>query len=182
MLVVTQDGLNQAVSASNQGINIKITHVAFGTEGYEPDKEQTSLRSETVRAQVAGGQDVSPNQVHLTAVFDGDEEVAAREIGFFLEDGTLFAVESDPNNVLIYKNQNATIIQAFDLVLDATPPSSVTVDITGDLNMFYGTEFSQFATSINRISIRELQMSNDIEQMKSAINRLGQTVFKEDLV
>lgn len=156
-LIVTQAGLTQALRADSLGISLKITHVALGSEGYRPTKKTTALKNELLRVPVAGGKNVDGNQIHITAVFDQKITIKAREIGFFLEDGTLFAVDSAPVNVLIYKAPSTVLVKAFDLILDAVPLASVTVDLSGDLNLYYVEPFAQMAiTQINnaRRSVR----------------------------
>lgn len=143
---ITQIGLDKAVAASAGGFAVKITHIGAGTSGYNPLRSRQSLSNEVVRVPLAGGRDVSANQVHLTGIFDTGE-FACRELGFYLEDGTLFSVVSHPTNTIFYKTALNKVVQAFDLSLDAVPMDSVTVDTTGDLNLFYATEMSQLATA-----------------------------------
>ena len=146
-LTVTQVGLNKAVQASQGGISLQITHVGLGTQGYVPNKNMTALKNEVARVLIAGGENVASDQVHLTALFDGDEEITAYEIGFYLSDGTLFAVDSDPDNVLVYKHSTAKVVEAFDLILDAVPPDSITVNTSGDLSLYYAESFAVMAVA-----------------------------------
>lgn len=146
-MVVTQAGLNKALSADSLGVSLKITHVAMGGSGYEPDRNVTALKDELVRVAITGGEIVSGNQIHLTAVFAEGLAFIAREIGFFLEDGTLFALESDPTDVLSYKNESTQLIEGFDLVLDTVPPDSISVDVTGDLSLYYASSLAVCANA-----------------------------------
>lgn len=146
-LIVTQAGLNLAISADTQGVGLKITHVAVGGSGYEPLRTAVALKNELLRVPISGGENVAGNQIHLTAVFDEGAAFTAREIGFFLEDGTLFAVESHPTNILAYKREGTRVIEGFDLILDAVPPESVVVDITGDLSLYYATSLAVCANA-----------------------------------
>lgn len=129
-LVITDTGMSKAVNADMQGISLKITHVGVGLNGYEPDSSQTELENEIEVVEIQGGETISPTQVQLTALFDGEDEIQGREVGFYLEDGTLFAVESDPVNVIMYKSGSvgSSALEIFDIVLDSVPPSSVTVN------------------------------------------------------
>jgi phage-related tail fiber protein len=134
-LVVTQVGLDKATQADVQGVNLKITHVAVGLNGYTPDNTKTALQNEFARVAISGGKNINDNQVHLTAMFEGEGEINGREIGFYLEDGTLFAIDSHPTDIILYKSATtgARALEGFDLVLDGVPPNSITVDITGDI-------------------------------------------------
>lgn len=148
-LMVTDAGLAKAIDADAQGISVKITQVALGSVGYEPEPSATALQNEFIRVDVSGGEKVASNQIHLTATFDGKAEIEAREIGFFLEDGTLFAVESDPSSIAVYKSgSNGSIaIEAFDLIFDVVPPQSITVDSPGDLSFYTANATAVMATA-----------------------------------
>ena len=140
-VVITQAGLNAAVSA---GVKIEITHIAVGTSGYTPTRSRKALASEVARVQIAGGEQVSENQWHVTADFT-EGEFAAREVGFFLSDGTLFAVWSHPTNVLFYKTALGRVAQGFDLTLEGVPAENITVQASGDLSFYYAPEFINVA-------------------------------------
>lgn len=142
-VVITQAGLNAAVSA---GVEIKISHVAVGTSGYAPARSRTALASEVARVPVAGAKQVNGNQWHLTADFT-DGVFAVREVGFYLSDGTLFAVWSHPTNVLFYKTALGRVVQGFDLTLDGVPAENITVQASGDLSFYYAPEFTVMATA-----------------------------------
>jgi len=138
MLVVTQAGLDKAVQAGISGISLIITHVAIGANGYEPNKYMTALKNETVRKQLTGGKNVTPNQLQIQALFDDQGvEIIGREIGFFLDDGTLFAIDSHPADIITYKSASngSKALETFDLILDSVPPNSVTVSILGDMTI-----------------------------------------------
>lgn len=163
--VITQAGLNAAVSADSSGIQITITHIGAGTSGYTPTRSRTALSSEAARVPVAGSTKAGPTQWHLTAEFTAGE-FAAREVGFYLEDGTLFAVWSHPSNVLFHKTELARVVQAFDLVLEAVPADAVTVNQAGDLSLYYAPEFmemtiaqTQLAAVMAQTLHRQMQIS-----------------------
>lgn len=188
-LTITQTGLNQAVQASANGISLEITHVALGTAGYTPSRSATSLQAEVAREPIAGGANVSGTQIHLTAIFNDNNQFSAKEIGFFLSDGTLFAVDSHPTDILIYKHSSATLIEAFDLVLDAVPTGSITVNTTGDLNLYYAEEFVNFNRSINGNAYRQVTMQSQLDEqaeqirvLTNAINYLSQQTGANDLI
>jgi len=151
-LVITKAGLEKAIDASLQGISFKITHVGVGTTGYVPNKAQTSLKSESARLAISGGKQINSNQIHLTAMFDGDAEIIGREVGFYLEDGTLFAVDSDPNTIIMYKSgsNGSRALEAFDLILDSVPADSITVDVTGDLVVNFDDKFDELLAFIKK--------------------------------
>ena len=70
-------------------------------------------------------------------LLDNEDEIVGREVGFYLDDGTLFAIDSDPDDIITYKSASSgsKALETFDLVLDSLPPDSVTVTVTGDLTV-----------------------------------------------
>lgn len=135
-LIVTQAGLDKAIQADLAGISLMIAEVGIGTNGYTPDKAMTALQNEILRKVLTGGKPVSPNQIQLQVLIDDDGEIIGREIGFYLDDGTLFAIDSDPVNIITYKSASpgSQALETFDLVLDSVPPDTVTVTLNGDLS------------------------------------------------
>lgn len=129
--VITRAGLAAVFNADSDGVSARITHIALGSDGREPSKYEAALTSEKLRIAVADGERVSDTQIHVTGVVDGDvPEFWVREIGFYLEDGTLFAVWSD-TDPLAYIKSGVPVLLAFDLVLASLPAGSVTVEGTG---------------------------------------------------
>lgn len=156
--VITQAGLDAAVSANSSGINISITHVGAGTGRYSPTRFRTSLDNEISRVAVSGGSKPTSTQMHLTAEFS-EGEFAATEVGFYLSDGTLFAVWSHPSNVLFYKTELGRVLQAFDLVLEALPANNITVNASGDLSLYYAPEFVQMVIGQTELATAHVQSS-----------------------
>ncbi|VVN67280.1 hypothetical protein PS726_00176 [Pseudomonas fluorescens] len=128
--VITTNGLAAIWNADSTGVAAQITHIALGAEGYDPDREQLGLRDERQRVAIADGQRVSDTQIHVTALADGEAEYWVKEAGFYLADGTLFAVWSSPTP-MAYKAAPVPLLLGFDLVLAALPANSVTVIGTG---------------------------------------------------
>lgn len=136
-LIVTQAGLDKAVQAGISGVSLTIAEVAIGANGYEPNKDMTALQNETIRKQLTGGKKVASNQIQLQVLIDDAGEVIGREIGFYLDDGTLFAIDSHPTNIITYKSasQGSKALETFDLILDSVPPNSVAVSILGNMTI-----------------------------------------------
>lgn len=129
--VITTKGLAAVFNAENDGVSARITHIALGSDGRDPSKNEYSLASEKLRIAVADGARISDTQIHVTGVVDGDvPEFWVREIGFYLDDGTMLAVWSDADP-LAYIKSGVPLLLAFDLKLEALPAQSVTVEGTG---------------------------------------------------
>jgi hypothetical protein len=107
---ITDAGIQACFNAYNSGLQAKITHIGLGDESYTPSSEQTQLVNEIQRVIIADGERVSPQQIHVTGVASGEDEYWVKEIGFFLEDGTLLAVWSDNNplSTLTYSRVGAS--------------------------------------------------------------------------
>ncbi|OCQ18955.1 phage tail protein [Pseudoalteromonas luteoviolacea] len=168
--VVTQQGINAAVSALEQGVKIQIGHIAVGDSGYTPDRNQTALKSPKNTAPVSGAEVVGNGQFHVTAEFTDDKQYAVKEVGFYLNDHadesqrTLFAVWSHPENVLFYQTPIAKIVQGFDLLLSAVPPDSLDFNVTGDLSLYYADEFA--AMTIAQVQMATAQVQSNHRQIQ----------------
>ncbi len=133
--IITSAGLTAVLNATNDGLSARITHVALGDAAWTPDNSATALQNERQRVAVSNGSRIQSNQIHITAVENGTVEYWIRELGFFLDDGTLLAVWSDPDQPLAYKAAGVDVLLAFDLLLSALPDDSVEVVGTGGVNL-----------------------------------------------
>lgn len=130
-LVITDAGIAASINAETQGVEYKITHIAIGLEGYLPTVDQTELRQEVVRQPLSRAAIVAPGELHFEAVFDGDSAFEGKEIGYFLEDGTLFAVDSRDGEIMSLKRSNTIITETFELNLAGSEITNITVEIMG---------------------------------------------------
>jgi hypothetical protein len=144
---ITLAGLQAAWNATHTGISAEITHVGLGSGGYTPSTNQTALQDEKHRLNIAGGELAGPTQIHLTALDNSELEFWVREVGFYLADGTLFAVWSSAEGPLAYKSPTLPLVVAFDLDLSALPADSITVSTTGTLNLFMADELTRLSTA-----------------------------------
>ncbi len=186
--VITAAGLRAVFRADSEGLQARISHIAVGDLAYQPNGSETALRREKQRIPIAGGQWVGDFAIHLNALLDGVSEFWIREIGIFLDDGTLLAVWSDPDTPLAYKTTGVPILLAFDLSLQALPPNAITVtagDI--DLTLFFGSEFAQMGAAIIgnanrnerlRNRVKALESDTRLEWAVSEINRLAAEVHR----
>ncbi len=133
--IITTAGLTAVLNATNDGLSARITHVALGDAAWTPDNSATALQNERRRVTVSNGERIQPTQIHITAVENGSTEYWIRELGFYLDDGTLLAIWSDPEQPLAFKAAGVDILLAFDLVLSALPDDSVEVVGTGGVNL-----------------------------------------------
>ncbi|EOF9314084.1 phage tail protein [Vibrio fluvialis] len=130
-LLITHAGIAAAIRAGDLGIEYKITHISIGSAGYVPNPEQTTLVAEIQKKAITRGALVAQGQLHFETVWDGDEEFEGKELGYWLEDGTLFAVDSRDGEVITYKRKNTVVTEACELNLAASTIENITVEMLG---------------------------------------------------
>lgn len=168
--VITAAGLRAAQNASQSGLSIVISEIGFGSTGWTPTASATALRNERERAPVSGGRnDLGPYTTHVTGIADGASEYWVREIGFYLEDGTLLAIWSQPDQPLGYKSAAVPFLGAFDLVLESLPADSVTINV-GDtnLNIVYAPEFATLAAAIGQLGETSANQYDELRRLRGA--------------
>ena len=136
-LLITDAGIAASIKAGELGVSYKITHIAIGLEGYIPTADQTELKNEVAREELSRGAVPALGQLHFEAVFSDKKAFEGKEIGYFLEDGTLFAVDSRDGEIMSLKQSNTIITEAFELNLADSTIQNITVELMG---MPYATE------------------------------------------
>lgn len=168
--VITKKGLEASFNADNTGVAAKIVAIALGDDGRQPSSDEEGLVNEILRIPVADGQRVNPTQIHITGLVDHGPAMWIREIGFILEDGTMFAVWSN-ETPLAYKPEGGAIplLLALDLVLAAIPAETITVEGTG-ANLSLAAWGEQFLASSAAI-IENMARHVDLEMKVAAMGR-----------
>lgn len=170
--VITEAGLAAIWRAGNDGLSARITHIALGDSGYLPAQTQTRLRTEKARYPISDGKRLANNELHLTAVADGDKAFWVREVAFVLEDGTLLAVWSDPATPLAYKSPGVDLLLAYDLLLSALPADSVTVESSGaGLNLSLAGELAALAAAYLRELASGVRRDGRIAELTASAGR-----------
>lgn len=170
-VVITQAGLNRAVSGA--GISAEITHVAVGSSGYTPNRSRTSLSGEVDRVSILSSENKGNGEWHIVADFNSNREYAVREVGFYLSDGTLFAVWSHPTNVLFYKTELGRVSQVFDLVFSDFAVENVTIVAQSDLSFYVDPELYALATSTINNGAWLISQSLQIMKINESLTQLG---------
>ncbi|PML54960.1 phage tail protein [Vibrio lentus] len=130
-LLITDAGIAASIRAGELGTSYKIAEISIGTEGYTPTVTQTTLRNEIYRKPITRGELVSLGQLHFETVWDGIEEFEGKELGYWLDDGTLFAVDSRDGEVITYKQRDTVVIEACELHLSASTIDNISVELVG---------------------------------------------------
>lgn len=146
---ITQAGLQALINSDANGLEAKITSVGLGSSGYAPSPTDTRLRNQVHKIALASGQKVSPTQLHLSVIDDTSHEFWVREVGFYLEDGTLFAIYSDAEKTLAYKSPDVDLLLAFDLSIEAASADRININSPANhsINILLAPELAKMATA-----------------------------------
>ncbi len=160
---ITNVGLAALFNAANDGLEGLITHVAFGDGAgvsYQPTGNETQLRRELARTTIGGGEREAPTQITVQGVLETAAEFWVREVGFFLSDGTLLALWSEPEKLLLYKSQGTPFIFAFGLALSGVPANAVNVQLSGPaVNVVFDREFALVIANQARITRQQFHFN-----------------------
>lgn len=130
-LLITDAGIAASIRAGELGISYKIAEISIGTEGYTPSKDQTALRNEVQRKPITRGEVIGLSQLHFETVWDGKEAFKGKELGYWLDDGTLFAVDSRDGEVITYKQKDSVVTEACELNLATSTINNISVELVG---------------------------------------------------
>ncbi|ASA54672.1 tail fiber protein [Vibrio gazogenes] len=145
-LVITHKGLEECISAKAKGIKLSLKWVSAGDRAYTPNPDQATLQNELQRVEFGEYKDMGLGQIQAIAKFSGELEYPIRELGVWLESGTLLGVISAPDTTLNYKTKNGHCIQPFTLDLSVLPSDTVTVVVgMENFNILIDDEFAQMA-------------------------------------
>lgn len=178
-LIITAAGLQAAIDADNNGLSIEIETVAVGGGRYTPDGTETALQNQLDSVAVSDARQ-NDDQLSLYAIFMGAAAWTAYEIGFFLDDGTLFAVASNgPGGAAIATKMAGELAPiAAVLSITTTPPGSVTVE--PNLLFQLGQEFVRRAGDTMLGSLNLVTPAAD-DESKKAVNSEWVRAFAETL-
>lgn len=125
---ITNAGKNAMLDAQNNGITLRLTHVALGTGKYAPTGNEIALAGELQRWVITnGGIEPATHTVRFSSSITSAQELTAYEIGAFTDTGVLFAVASNTDEPLVKIYPDITFIASFGLALDDFDVSKITV-------------------------------------------------------
>ena len=153
--IITEAGLQAVFNASDTGLEVTISEIALGDEGYVVEVNsdgraiQDALVNEQERVNVAGGKRVDPYQINVSFVADSAMQYWVRELGFYLDDGTLFAIWSDAETPLAWKGAGSELLAGLEIVLTTLPADVVNVQSSDvSLELTLSTEMTQIGSAI----------------------------------
>lgn len=160
---ITNAGLGAVFNATDNGLEGWISHVAFGDgagNSYAPDGTETQLKREKARVAIGGGGREGPTQILVQGLLDDAPEFWVREVGFFLNDGTLLAIWSQPGTLLLHKTNGVPFVFAYGLALSGVPANSVNVQISGPaVNIVFDREFALVVANQARLLRQQFHLA-----------------------
>jgi microcystin-dependent protein len=156
---ITNAGRAALVTAEHMGTSpTKVTEIGVGTSNYTPSAGQTSLNSEVKRLTTFSGDVVAADTIHVTVRDESDDEYSMSEFGLYLEDGTLFAVYSQPD-VILDKARATIMLLSVDVVLETLDAQSLT---------FGDTDFIMPSATTDRLGVIEIATQTEVIGGESA--------------
>lgn len=130
-ITITPSGFAAIVNAEHTGTApVKLTHVGLTPQHFDVATVAATLPGEAKRLTTFGGQAVSADTLHLNVRDDTADAYTLRGFGLYLQDGTLFAVYSQPAPIM-EKAAAATMLLATDIRFAKVNATSIEV---GDID------------------------------------------------
>ncbi len=172
--ITTTAGLQKFFQVSGlPEVKLKLTHIGFGDAGYTPDRNQTSLKHEIIRVPISSGK-VFPSDgyMDLSALIPEDApEFWIREIGWYLEDGTLAFVWSHPEVPIAWKNKNLKLLVGISVRVTDVPLDKIEiVESNPDLRLLYTEEFAQIAQMLTNHEVAIVAIKEKADEAIATAN------------
>lgn len=127
---LTEAGIAAAFNAQSTGIDVALTHVAFGTGHKAPDGLETGLVTEVKREPISGGSRVRPSQIRVAAVWASQDDVAdILEVGVYAGSVLFAYASSSAGTVIAKKVVGVDFVFYYDWVLSGIPADTISVVI-----------------------------------------------------
>jgi microcystin-dependent protein len=153
-VVVTSAGLAALLNAEQNGtLPVKITKFGLGTGNYTPTADKTALQSKFKEITALSGGAVGDNVIHVTMTDASSDAYTANEVGVYLEDGTLFALSSQPVGAILQKAAGSQALLSLDLVLQGGTGG---VTVSGGTNFFNPPSTTTTAGVVKLASLDEI--------------------------
>jgi microcystin-dependent protein len=115
-----------AIAASGSIGPVVLSQVAIGSSGYTATGAQTALVAPIKQITPQGSSVPTPGTIHITASDSSADSYTVREVGLITSTGTLFAIYSQTDPILI-KGSGSVALFALDFVMTGVPAGSVTI-------------------------------------------------------
>lgn len=124
---LTLAGQAAAFNASNNGVELKITHVSFGTAHYTPNGTEVALTAQVGnKVAVAGASRPTPYQIRMVSNWREDVgQVAIGEIAWWSGATLVFVWSKADGTVASYKTDGVAYVLFNDLAFSSVPANSI---------------------------------------------------------
>lgn len=128
---LTLAGQAAAFNASNDGIELKMTHVSFGRDHYDPTGDELMLKSPVgSKVPLAGGSRPTQHQIRMVSSWREDVgEVPIGEIGFWAGDVLAFVWSKADGTIASYKTDGVSYVLFNDLAFAQVPAGSIGFEV-----------------------------------------------------
>jgi microcystin-dependent protein len=132
---LTAAGQELALSSSNQGVSLNLTHVSFGTGKYAPTGKEVALKTPvSAKVTLAGGTRPTPTQLRMLAAWrenigGGENGIPITEIGYWSNNILVFVWSTAAGKPAFVKTDGVAAVHFNDLVLSSVPAATITVQI-----------------------------------------------------
>lgn len=135
--ILTEAGQAAAFNASNDGIELQLTHVSFGTGHYTPTGAETALVNEVSgKISIAGGSRPTLTQIRMTSVWRAATGTyAIGEVAFWADDILVFVWSKATGEVVGYKTPGVDFVLFNDLGFTQVPAGSINITIDPDASV-----------------------------------------------
>ncbi|WP_319568380.1 phage tail-collar fiber domain-containing protein [Cohaesibacter marisflavi] len=164
-MIITEAGRAAAVNAADAGLSIKLTKMAAGSGAVEPTEASTALTTEVERVEITSAVQIDPATLQLGALLQSNLVYRIREIGWFTEDGTLFAIAYRSSGI-VEKAADIPYPVQFNLDLTGLPEESVTVDVTLNLDLAFLGPLAAQATNLAGLTMRQIDQEIRVRQLE----------------
>lgn len=165
-ITITSAGFAAIVNAEHSGTApVKLTHVGLTAQHFDVATVGATVPGEAKRLTTFGGQAVAADTLHLNVRDDTADAYTLRGFGLYLQDGTLFAVYSQPAPIM-EKASAAVMLLATDIRFAKVNATSIEV---GDI------DFVNPPATNTRVGV--VRLATDLEAEAASDPTLALTPF-----
>lgn len=168
-LVITEAALRKAISQSELGSSLKIAECSIGDRDYTPNRYQTALQNERMRAPFGQVNIIGDGTSQQAVVkFSGPDELPIKEIALWDDDGDLVGVMSAPGVILNYKAKDGHVILPFTFNFSELPSGSVEIVVgTENLNILIDDELAEMGSVLVAGMVHRLDLLQRIVRLET---------------
>lgn len=135
VITITDAGREEVINAVNTGTApVLIASIGVGSGKYTPSPTQTALKTPIKTLTTFGGAAVSPDVIHVSIQDKSTDAYQMNEFGLFTDKGTLFAVYSHVDSVILEKTAKSILLLSTDVALKTLDATDITFGDTEFVN------------------------------------------------